>query len=221
MASAVTFFAVLLPFQGAAQNALPGSSVPDDRITKLLPEHAIITARVSVTFENGIKGSTEAVAFTLPPVYAESYNAGLRILRQTETAEWKLLYEEERTLDPRGDELSLQKVRADGGAEALVVVDYHSGAGTTTDWKVVVAQKGKLHAIESKPIRDRVLAQRNSTFGGYNGIRVEGDAVIETIPLYSKHAARCCSDRPPVAMRVRFTGAGLKLDSVTSLQTGK
>jgi len=198
----------------ATSSGLPGQ---DRDVGQLLPKHAVITARLKVNFGDGIKPDAEAITFTLPPVYAVSYNAGLRILGRRRTSGWRVLYEETPDVEPGQDELILKKVKARSGSEALVVAYYHSGAGTTTDWKIVAAHGGKLRSIESRQIRDKVLRQRKSTFGGYNGVRVEGDIVAERIPMYSNHTARCCPDRPPIEMRVRFTGTALKLDSVIDL----
>ncbi|MBW8870421.1 MAG: hypothetical protein JF563_06555, partial [Acidobacteriales bacterium] len=56
------------------------SDVDEHEIVPFLPEHAVITGRLKVAFANGIGPDAEAVAFTLPPVYAETYSAGLRVL---------------------------------------------------------------------------------------------------------------------------------------------
>jgi hypothetical protein len=181
---------------------------------KLLPAHAILEKQITVAFANG---SAVALSYSLPPVYAVSYNLGLRILRRTDSSGWSVVYEETQEIDPGGDELILHKVKAMNGPEGLVVVNYHSGAGTTTDWKAITEVNKKFISLNSARIRDKVLRRVKSQFGGYNGVRVEGDLVIERIPLYSSGQARCCSDRPPIDMRVRFTGSALKLDSVRQL----
>ena len=205
-------------FVQTAPSELP-SQVEKQRA--LLPEHAVITARLKLSFGDGFEPDAEAVAFTLPPVYADSYNAGLMILGQRGRSGQRILYQETRELGPGGDELILKKVKATGGAEALVLINYHSGAGTVTDWKIISAQAGSLRSLESGPIRNKVLKVRHSEFGGYNGVRVEGDIIAERIPMYSQGTARCCPDRPPIEMRVKFTGKGLKLDSVIELPPDK
>jgi hypothetical protein len=219
---AVIVFAVAgahLPSSLLAQTQVPPllPDVHEHEILQLLPEHAVITGRLNVGFENGIRPDAEAVAFTLPPVYAETYSAGLRVLGRSGDSERRVLYMENFEFEPHEDELTLEKVTAQSGAEALVVINHHSGAGTVTDWKIVMAQGGKLRSMDVRPIRDRVLKQRYSTFGGYNVIKIQGDIIAETIPMYSEHTARCCLDRAPIEMRVRFTGKSLKLDSVIEL----
>jgi len=194
---------------------------PDSDVRQFIPEHAVITDRLKLSFGDGFEPGAEAVAFTLPPVDAAHYNAGLKILGRRGTSESRIIYEETAEVEPGEDELILKKVKAKGGPEALVLINYHSGAGTVTDWKIIAAQEGKLRSFESRPIRDRVLKQRKSDFGGYNGVRIEGDIVAERIPMYSQHTARCCPDRPPIEMRVRFTGKGLELVALIELPADK
>jgi hypothetical protein len=186
-------------------------------IQKLVPEHSTITQQMAVDFGNGIEPGAMAVVYMLPPVYADRYNVGLRILRHGGMSGWAVDYEETGDIDPGGDEWTLQKVKARGGQEGLVVVYYHSGAGTTTDWKLIAEVRGKLVALDPRPIRAKVLKERHSMFEGYNGVKADGDVVTETIAGYSEHQARCCPDKPEIAMRVRFTGTAIKLDEVHEL----
>lgn len=186
-------------------------------IQKLVPKHATITQRMAVDFGNGVEPGAVAVVYTLPPVYADSENVGLSILRRRDVSSWTIAYQETDRIDPGGDEWTLQKVRAASGQEAVVAVYYHSGAGTTTNWKLIAAVRGKLVPFDPTPIRDKVLKARHSVFLGYNGVKSDRDIVIETIPSYSPDRARCCADKPTVAIRIRFTGTRLKLDSVGQL----
>ena len=204
-----------VPVHGQSKPSQPGDQ--EDAVLQFLPEHAVITDRLKLKFEHGIKSNAEAVAFTLPPVYADSYNAGLKIIGTNKPSEWKVLYDETTELEPGEDEVVLKKVKARIGPEALVVILHHSGAGTVTDWKIIAAQAGKLRPIESRPIRDRVLQHRNSAFGGYNAVRIDGDTVVERIPMYSKYRSRCCPDRPSIEIHVRFTGSSLQLASVNEV----
>lgn len=184
---------------------------------RFAPEHATITQQMSVDFGNGVEPGAVAVLFTLPPVYADSYDIGLRILRRKGASEWTVAYEETDEIDPGADGWTLQKVKAASGQEGLVVVYYHSGAGTTTNWKLIAAGRGKFVALDPKPIRDKVLTERHSVFGGYNGVKADGDMVTEEIAGYSENQARCCPDKPRIAMRVRFTGTAIKLAGVSEL----
>jgi hypothetical protein len=214
-------FASVLSGLAEPGQATSGTVSQDGDIRRSLPEGAAITSKLMVNFGNGAGPGALAVAFTLPPVYAVQYNAGLKILRRKGTSDWEVVYAETPSMEPGQDELLLKKVKAQSGQEALVVVFYHSGAGTTTDWKIITAKSGRFRSVEAQPIREKVLKMRQSTFGGYNGVRVEDDVVVETIPMYSRGMARCCPDRPSIEMRVRFTGTALKLDSVREVAEGK
>lgn len=200
----------------AESQATPGQNVSGE-IQKYLPEHATITQQTSVNFGNGIEPGAVAVVYTLPPVYAGSYDLGLRILRRKGASEWAVAYQETQDIGPGQDEVTLQKAKAASGQEGLVVVYYHSGAGTTTDWKLIAAKSGKFVSFNPRPIREKVLKQRRQWFGGYNGVNSDGDIVTETIAGYSEHQARCCPDKPEIAMRIRFTGTAIKLDGVSEL----
>ena len=72
----------------------------------------------------------------------------------------------------RGRELRFVEVKAKGGPEALVLINYHSGAGTVTDWKIIAAQEGKLRSFESRPIR---TGFSSSASAGAFGFYVRGE----------------------------------------------
>lgn len=186
-------------------------------VQKSVPQHATITQQISVDFGNGIEPDALAVVYMLPPVYAEHYNVGLRILRRKGASEWSVAYEETGEINPDGDHWTLEKVKAASGQEGLVVVYYYSGAGTTTDWKLIAAVRGKFVALDPKPIRDKVLRERHSVFEGYNDVKSQRDMITETIAGYSEHQARCCPDKARIVMRVRFTGRSIKLDGVSEM----
>jgi hypothetical protein len=205
--------ALLMPVRYAAGQVEPAQT----ELQKLVPEHANITQRMTLDFGNGIEPGAIAVIYMLPPVYAESYNAGLRILCHESGSGWAVAYEEKSEINPGGDEWTIEKVKAASGQEGLVVVNYESGAGTSTDWKLIAAVRGKFVTLDPKPIRDKVLRERHSVFGGYNGVKAAGDTITEEIAGYSEHQARCCPDKPRIAMHVRFTGRAIKLESVSEV----
>lgn len=51
-------------------------------------------------------------------------------------------------------------------------------------------------------------------------MQATGDLVIEELSGYSRHAARCCSNRPSLEMSFKFTGSSITLDSVKELPYG-
>ena len=74
--------------------------------------------------------------------------------------------------------------------------------------------KSKIVRLDPTTIRDRVSKARGYVYMGHNGVTVNGDLVIEDLAGYSRGRARCCPDRPSIAIRSRFTGTSIKLDSV-------
>jgi hypothetical protein len=189
----------------------PSTKVPDVKF--FLPADATITKQITVDFTNGRKPASIVVAYQMLD------EEGLRILEPDKVKGWKVAYREASRIGPGEDELLLQTVKAANGREGLVVVYYHSGAGTTSDWKVIAESNGKFVSQDAAPIRDKVLKNRHLIFGGYNGVSVSGDLVVETISGYSRGRARCCPDQLPVEVRVRFTGSSIKLYSVMQQKT--
>ncbi len=115
------------------------------------------------------------------------------------------------------DAIVIEKVRSSRGAEGLLVVLKNSGAGTATDWHIVAKVGNKFLKLDSSPIRDRALKEKKYPFMGYNGVKSEGEFVIEDLPGYSPGRARCCPDRPTIEVRYRFTGSSVTLDAVKEL----
>jgi hypothetical protein len=115
------------------------------------------------------------------------------------------------------DAINIEKVRSSGGKEGVVVVSKTSGAGTATDWHVLASVKNKILKLDPTETRHKVLKARGYVFMGYNGVTVNGDAVIESLSGYSRGRARCCPDRPSIAIKSRFTGTSIKLESVKKL----
>lgn len=183
--------------------------IPD--LMAFLPEEATLTKQMTVDFTNGRKPAFMVIAYQMRD------GEGLRILAPGKLSAWSVAYEETDPGEPVQDNLILHKAKAANGQEGLVVVYYHSGAGTTTDWKIIAESEGKFLSREAAPIRDRVLKKRQLMFGGYNGVVVRDDFIIETISGYSGRTARCCPDKPAIEMRVKFTGTSIKLQSVQQL----
>lgn len=183
-----------------------GDEIPD--LKAFLPEEATLTKQMAVDFTNGREPASIVIAYQMRD------EEGLRILQRGKADEWKVAYEENDPGEPVQNELILYKVKAANRREGLVVVLSHSGAGTTTDWKIIAQVRGKFQSQDAAPIRDKVLNQRHLIFAGYNKVAVRDDLIIETIPGHSQGAAVCCPDERPVDMRVKFTGSSIKLDSV-------
>jgi hypothetical protein len=205
---AITHCATVWPQSPADSYA---GEIPD--LKSFLPEEATLTKQMTVDFTNGREPVSIVIA------YQGRDEEGLRILRPDKAKAWKVVYQEANPAEPGPDELTLHPVRAANGIEGLVVVYYHSGAGTTTDWKIIAESNSKFVTRDAAPIRDRIPKRRRLIFGGYNGVRVDHDLVIETIPGYSPGMARCCPDKPSIELRVKFTGTSIKLDTVGQQKT--
>jgi len=166
-----------------------------------------------VDFENnGVVAVVLAYASdTVPDVMT-----GVLVLRYGANG-WAVKFEESGSVTNgagASDAINIEKVRSSGGKEGAVVALKFSGAGTSTDWHVLTSVTNKIVRLDPTGIRERVLKARGYEFMGYNGVTVNGDAVIESLAGYSRGRARCCPDRPSIAITSRFTGTSIKLDSV-------
>jgi len=212
-------FSVTLSIRAAKPQQTPPSkeTTPPPNVERFLPANAVLTKKLTVNFRNAAEPESIVLAYTMPSERPPYYFAGVRIVRQSSVSGWTVAYEETNPSQLGGDELTIQKVKALGGQEGVAFIYYYSGAGTTTDWKVIALVNGKFIALSGAPIRDKVLKKRGYIFMGYNGVSVKGDVVIEEISGYSHGRARCCPDKPSIEMRVKFTGTSIKLDSVKQL----
>ena len=196
--------------------SLPQRTIPSPDAGKFLPANAKLLQRLEVDFNHTGKHDFVAFSYTFPPDRPPYYKACVGVIHYTTASGWAIAYKETDQMGP-GDNLTIGKVISSGGKEGMVIVYYHSGAGTTTDWKIVAGVNGRLIALDPAPIRAKVLKRRGYVFMGYNRVTVEGDRVIEEIPGYTRGEARCCPNRPSIDMRVRFTGSAIKLDSVSDV----
>jgi len=105
--------------------ARSGDKIAD--LKRFLPEGATITKQMTVDFANGREAAFLVIAYQM------RNEEGLRILKPDKTKGWTVAYKEANPSEPVQDELILHTVRSRNGKEGLVVVYYHSGAGTTTD----------------------------------------------------------------------------------------
>ena len=196
--------------QGIPQKA---ASVADPNVTEFLPATAKFIKELKVDFDNnGVFAVVLAYASETRPFV----DTGVRVLKYGATG-WAVDFEEtDSVINGAGasDAINIEKVKGSRGKEGVVVVLKNSGAGTATEWHVLASIKSKIARLDPTTIRDRVLNARGYVYMGYNGVTVNGDLVIEDLAGYSRGRARCCPDRPSIAIRSRFTGTSIKLDSV-------
>jgi hypothetical protein len=195
--------------QSEKSEATAGRPMPDLRM--FLPADATLTQQVAIDFgkECNLGGVPGCVAIA----YRMRDGEGVRILTHNKAGAWKIAEERVEPGEPGQDELTLQKVTAASGAEALVVVVTHSGAGTSTNWYLIAETADRRFIIHSPgTIRERVLKKMGLVFMGYNHVTVKNDSIIETISGYSNRAPACCPDKPAVEVRFAFTGTSIALD---------
>jgi len=113
-----------------------------------------------------------------------------------------------------GIQVNVDLIKASDDTQGLFVLESEAGAGTSANWHIITKQMKRL---DRKPVLDQVLNARGNVFLGYNGVKVLNDIVIETVPGYSKNAARCCPDKAALEISYRFTGASIKFVSVSEL----
>jgi hypothetical protein len=208
-------FQVRIATAQTAPSSKPATPLPD--VKQFLPENAELANNLTVSFTNAAEPDSIVLTYILHGEAPEDDEAGLRIVRLNRVSGWVVTYEESNPMGPGDDELNIQKVKALSGQEGVVAIYYHSGAGTTTDWKVIALVNGKLTVLNSAPIRDRVLKKRQLIFMGYNGVVVKDDLIVETVPGHTRGAAACCPNRPSIEIAVKFNGDSMKLDSVKAL----
>ena len=191
------------------------ASVADPNVTEFLPKNAKLIKELKVDFEND---GVVAVVLAYGSDTVPDVTMGVLVLKYGANG-WAVNFEEtdsDSMTNGAGasDAIDIQKVTSSGGKEGVVVVSKTSGAGTSTDWHVLASVKNKILKLDRTETRDKVLKARGYVFMGYNGVTVNGDAVIESLPGYSRGRARCCPDRPSLAITSRFTGTSIKLESV-------
>ncbi len=184
-----------------------------------LPAGAVLVKRLNLDVGHG-SGTAVALAYGLEDEKDGPYiHCGVRILKK-DVSGWAIAFEEtDSVINGAGvsDAIVIEKVRSSRGAEGLLVVLKNSGAGTATDWHIVAKVGNKFLKLDSSRIRDRALKEKKYPFMGYNGVKSEGEFVIEDLPGYSPGRARCCPDRPTIEVRYRFTGSSVTLDAVKEL----
>ena len=210
------FFSTFVFAQAPAPNQNRSITSPD--ASAFIPENAVLNQKLSVDLEND--GVDETVlAYAMPDKSTPyRFGIGLRILKYQAPIGWSVAFEE----SPDGMDtgagpntlVSIEKVMDAKGKAGVVVVLHYSGAGTASAWHVLAAVRNRIVKLDATGIKAKVLKDRGYWDGGYNSVSTKGDLIIEYVPGYSRNTARCCPDRPPLEIRVKFLGTSLSLESV-------
>lgn len=187
----------------------------------LLPPAAVVKRELSVDFENN--GTADTVLLYNVPDTSDNayYHAGIQVLKNSPRFGWAVAFEEPFDgLMPGADVISIENLKSAGGKGGVLVINYHSGAGTATAWHVLASVSNKIAILDPATVRNNLLKSRGYVDEGYNGVKSKGDLIIEDLAGYSRHAARCCPNRPSLEMSFRFIGGATALDSVKELPYG-
>ena len=191
-------------------------------VRAFLPPAAVVKQELSVDFEGD--GRAEPVLVYSAPDRSHDaayYDAGIQVLKYSPGFGWAVASEEpEARLIKGEDEVRGEKLRSASGEEGVLVINYHSGAGTVTTWYVLACVREKITMLDPTLIRKKLLSARDYADNGYNSVKSKGDLVVEELTGYSRHAARCCPNRPSLEMNFKFTGNGITVDSVKELPYG-
>jgi hypothetical protein len=208
--------ACVVTIAGFSQPAAAQQNSRDVR--SFLPPGAVVQQQLTLDAENDGRAD-EVLLYTTPDPGDNVYhNTGIQVLKNSPASGWAVSFEETETKMMVGNDfISLEKVRSPTGKEALLVISHHSGAGTATAWHVLASVNHKIISMDPARERLKALNARGYVDNGYNGVKSKSDLIIEEQTGYSRHAARCCPDRPSLEMTFKFTGNSLMLDSVKEL----
>jgi hypothetical protein len=190
--------------------------IPPPDVTAFLPAETLLIKQLPVDFDqDGVDEIVLAYAREVPP----SIGTGIRVLKYRPSG-WTVAFEQRDSVVNGGgptDAIAIQQITGSSGKEGLVITLKESGAGTATRWHLLVGTKNKITTLDASPLIQKALKDKGYVDNGYNSVTVQGDEVIESFAGYSAHAARCCPDRPTLEIRLKFTGASIRLDSVREI----
>jgi hypothetical protein len=228
LAGVVGYFALVKksPSENQPKNNLASQQTPPTAINSSLQQTSITYPAGKTFTPNGAKFIREfrldfendgideiVVVYSTNTTNGVQNDTGFIILAHQSNNEWKVVYDQ---LPARGVgiQISVDSIKAPDRTQGLFVLESEAGAGTSADWYIITKQMKKL---DRKPVLDQVLNTRGYVFMGYNEVKVMNDVVVETVPGYSKNAARCCPDKPALEISYRFTGTAIEFVSVKEL----
>jgi TonB family protein len=212
--SSMTFRVFLLGFASFVTCLAQSGGSRQLRPQAFVPSGASITKQMSVDFE-GDRVPEIVQMYSVPEASDSKYQTdGINVLKLSPQSGWILAYREEETIMPGADRITTEVVTGTGGKCGVVVISYHSGAGTVTVWHLLASVDRKIAKLDPAKMRAKALEEREYADNGYNGVKTNGDLIIEDLAGYTRHMARCCPNRPSLELSFRFTGRALVLDSV-------
>ncbi len=188
-------------------------------VSTVLPAGAVLKQQMGVDFEGDHDPETVLV-YSVPSDKTVYHTDAVRVLQRGEFSEPEVVFEADLPDLHTHDGVSVEKLTTDDGKEALLKIALYSGAGTAKYWSVAALVEGRIVELDPQGVKMLELDARGYEHMGYNGVRAQGDRVIETIPGYSPHRARCCPNRPTLEITFRFTGSEIVIESVEELPYG-
>jgi hypothetical protein len=118
------------------------------------------------------------------------------------------------------DWLDFESLKSSSGAEGLLVLSHVEGTGTVTYWKVLAMVGNRIVTLDPSPVRKHTLEKYGYVDYGDSSVSWKEDLIVWKIVGYSGHTAHCCPDKPSLQMTFRFSGTGIRLESVKQLPPG-
>ena len=114
-----------------AQPGLPQQNPPDLRV--FLPAAGVVKQELSLDFENDGVGEF-ALVYTLPDESDDVYHTTrVQVLKYSPISGWAVAFQEtESKMTTTGDHITIERLTSHTGTEGVLVISYHSGAGTAT-----------------------------------------------------------------------------------------
>ena len=208
-------FALLLVGLGQvchAQQKRQESPATNVDLSRFLPPNATLVMQLSVHFAEK-SGSETVLAYASES--GPSVTTGTRVIERG-----AVVFEESASVingAGAADAIKIDKIKAHNGTEGIIVALKSSGAGTATEWHVLMMVDGRISRLDPGRARANILQKRGYQDWGYNSVTSNGEYIVETQPGYSRATARCCPDRPTIEMTFKFTGTSLLVDKVAEL----
>jgi hypothetical protein len=184
-----------------ANHACMAQQTQQPGLGKFLPNDATLVDQLSVNFgdKTGIGTVIVYVSGSAP-----SIATGIVVIQNNAV----VFEESDGVTNGAGvsDALRIDKLTARNGKEGVLVILKTSGAGTATQWHIVASVGGRINRLNPEKLREKILHRSGYVDNGYNDVKSKGDLVIESLPGYSPHRARCCPNRPSLEMTFRFVG---------------
>jgi len=155
-----------------AQPGLPQQNPPDLRV--FLPAAGVVKQELSLDFENDGVGEI-ALAYTLPDESDDVYHTTMvQVLKYSPISGWAIAFQETESKMTTGDHIAIERLTSLTGNEGVVVISYHSGAGTATWWHVLASVRNKILQTRPHPHKNQSPEEKGLHGLGLQWREIEG-----------------------------------------------